>query len=480
MAVAVTALAGCSVGPDYHRPALPVDNAYAPGNAAPTMTTGAAGPAGARQSFLPGQDISAQWWELFHCAALNGLVTHAIAHSPNLASAHQALMAAQEDVAAQKGALWPNISGSFNPTRNKISQGMGVQGFNSYLYNLHTLQLNISYMPDVWGGIRRQIEASAAQRALARFQLEAAYLSLTSNLVVAAIQYAAIRGQIEATEGTIASARAILAINEQQARFGDMGERDVAPQRLLLAQAEQALPPLHQQLAVQHDLIAALSGDGSDVSLPDFRLTDFHLPTDLPVSLPLNLIDQRPDIRAAEETVRAASAQIGIAVAARLPDINLIATPGLAFNRFSQLATPGYGAWTLASMITQPLFDGFTLLHQERGARATYRKAAEDYRSTVVLAVQNVSDALHAIHNDAETLATSVKADDQARRALSFARTGQRYGDESTLLVLTAEQGEMQARLAVVQAQSARLSDTAGLFQALGGGWWNRKNQPLP
>ncbi|MCP1216654.1 efflux transporter outer membrane subunit [Acetobacter orientalis] len=468
-AVVLAALTGCTVGPDYHRPALSVDNAYTPDGTMPAPT------AGAMQSFRPGQDIPAQWWDLFHCPALNGLVTHAIAHSPNLASAHQALLAAQEGVAAQKGALWPNISGFFNPTRNKISQGMGVQGFNSYLYNLHTLQLNISYMPDVWGGIRRQIEASDAQRALARFQLEAAYLSLTSNLVAAAIQYAAIRGQIEATEGTIASARAILAINEQQARFGDLGERDVTPQRLLLAQAEQALPPLRQQLAVQHDLIAALAGDGPDVSVPDFRLADFHLPTDLPVSLPLQLIDQRPDIRAAEETVRAASAQIGVAVAARLPDLNLVATPGLAVNRFSQFATPGYGTWTLAAMITQPLFDGFTLLHQERGARATYQKAAEDYRSTIVLAVQNVSDALHAIHNDADTLVASVKAEDQARQALNFARTGQRYGDESTLLVLMAEQGETQARMTMVQAQSAQLSDTVGLFQALGGGWWNRR-----
>lgn len=208
---------------------------------------------------------------------------------------------------------------------------------------------------------------------------------------------------------------------------------------------------------------------------PDFRLADFHLPTELPVSLPLRLIDQRPDIRAAEEALHAASAQIGVAIANRLPELDLVATPGLAANRFSQFATPGYGTWTLAAMITQPLFDGFTLLHQERGARATYQKAAEDYRSTIVLAVQNVSDALHAIHNDADTLVASVKAEDQARQALNFARTGQRYGDESTLLVLMAEQGETQARMTMVQAQSAQLSDTVGLFQALGGGWWNRR-----
>ncbi len=473
---AVIALAGCAVGPDYHRPALPVDNRYTPAPLPPhTAETG--GVAGAAQSFRPGQDIPAQWWELFHCPALNTLVSHAIDHNPSLESAHQALLAAQEGVAAQKGALWPNVSGFFNPTRNKISQGMSVQGFNSYLYNLHTLQLNISYMPDVWGSIRRQIEASDAQRALARYQLDAAYLSLTSNLVNAAIQYAAIQGQIEATQGVIASARAILDINEQQKRFGDMGERDVTPQRVLLAQAEQSLPPLRQQLAAQHDLIDALTGDGSDVPTPDFHLADFHLPTDLPLSLPLRLIDQRPDIRAAEENLHAASAQIGVAIANRLPELDLVATPGLAANRLSQFATPGYGTWTLAAMITQPLFDGFTLLHRERAARNTYKMAIEDYRNTIVLAVQNVSDALHAIGNDADTLIAATKADEQASKNLDFARIGNRYGDESTLLLLMAQQAEMQTRLTLTQAQSSRLSDTVGLFQALGGGWWNRKTE---
>lgn len=473
---AVIALAGCAVGPDYHRPALPVDNRYTPAPLPPrTAETG--GVAGAAQSFRPGQDIPAQWWELFHCPALNTLVSHAIDHNPSLESAHQALLAAQEGVAAQKGALWPNVSGFFNPTRNKISQGMSVQGFNSYLYNLHTLQLNISYMPDVWGSIRRQIEASDAQRALARYQLDAAYLSLTSNLVNAAIQYAAIQGQIEATQGVIASARAILDINEQQKRFGDMGERGVTPQRVLLAQAEQSLPPLRQQLAAQHDLIDALTGDGSDVPTPDFHLADFHLPTDLPLSLPLRLIDQRPDIRAAEENLHAASAQIGVAIANRLPELDLVATPGLAANRLSQFATPGYGTWTLAAMITQPLFDGFTLLHRERAARNTYKMAIENYRNTIVLAVQNVSDALHAIGNDADTLIAATKADEQASKNLDFARIGNRYGDESTLLLLMAQQAEMQTRLTLTQAQSGRLSDTVGLFQALGGGWWNRKTE---
>ncbi|MFT9089991.1 MAG: TolC family protein [Gluconacetobacter sp.] len=208
---------------------------------------------------------------------------------------------------------------------------------------------------------------------------------------------------------------------------------------------------------------------------PDFRLADFHLPTELPVSLPLRLIDQRPDIRAAEEALHAASAQIGVAIANRLPELDLVATPGLAANRFSQFATPGYGTWTLAAMITQPLFDGFTLLHRERAARNTYKMAIEDYRNTIVLAVQNVSDALHAIGNDADTLVAAAKAEDEATKNLDFARIGNHYGDESTLLLLTAQQAEMQTRLTLAQAQSGRLSDTVGLFQALGGGWWNGK-----
>jgi NodT family efflux transporter outer membrane factor (OMF) lipoprotein len=470
----VAGLAGCAVGPDYKRPASPVGGGYMPGSP-PAQTAGPGGIAGDAQHFRPGQDIPAQWWELFHCPALNTLVTRALARSPSLESARQALQVAQEGVGAQKGALWPSIGASFNPTRNKISQGMGVQGFNSYLYNLHTAQLTISYMPDVWGSVRRGIETSEAQRDLARFQLDATDLTLTGTLVNAAIQYASIKAQIAATESIIATAREILSVNVRQKAFGDMGERDVTPQRVLLAQAEQSLPPLRQQLDLQHDLIAALAGDASDIPTPDFSLADFQLPTDLPVSLPLKLIDQRPDIRAAEATLRGANAQIGVAIANRLPNLELLATPGYAVNTISQFGTPGYGTWSIAAMLTQPLFDGFALLHQERAARDTYKKAVEDYRNTIVLAVQNVADSLHALQNDADGLVSAQDADNQATRNLNFARIGSRYGDESHLLVLNAFQAAMQTRLALVQGQAARLSDTVGLFAALGGGWWNRK-----
>ncbi|GBQ69789.1 outer membrane channel lipoprotein [Ameyamaea chiangmaiensis NBRC 103196] len=471
---AVLWLAGCAVGPNFHRPAAPTAARYDP-NGLPAHTAGPQGVAGGEQSFVVGGDIPAQWWTLFRNPALNALVERAIARNPSLASAQQALRAANQNVGVQEAALWPSISASFNPTRNKTSKALSpVPGNNAYLYNLHTAQLNISYSPDLWGGVRRQVEATRAQAEVQRYQMEAAYLTLTGTLVNAAIASATARDQLESTQSIIARTERILQITQRQVTLGDLPESALAAQRTLVAQARATLPPLQQQIDLQHDLIDALTGDTPDRPTPEFHLADFTLPGELPVSLPMDLVSQRPDIRASEAALHAASAQIGVAIANRLPALQLMATPGTAFNSFSQLAMPGYGNWMLAAMITQPLFEGFSLLHQERASRDLYQKAVEDYRDAVLGGVQEVADALHAVKNDADLLQTSQQADAAARHTLSIAEGQARLGDVPILMTLTAQEAAFQARLTLVQSQSARLSDTVGLFASLGGGWWNR------
>jgi NodT family efflux transporter outer membrane factor (OMF) lipoprotein len=242
-----------------------------------------------------------------------------------------------------------------------------------------------------------------------------------------------------------------------------------------VAQARLALPPLQKQLAQQRDALVALAGGlpSEDVAAR-FQLAELKLPVDLPVSLPSKLVEQRPDVRAAEETLHSASAQIGVAVAARLPQITLTANVGNSAAALSSMFTPGTNFWTLAGGVTAPIFEGGTLLHKQRAAEAGFDQAAAQYKSTVITAFQNVADALHAVQSDADALVAADASEQAAGRSLAIVRKQLELGQVAYLALLNAEQTYQQAKLALVQAQAARLADTAGLFQALGGGWWSR------
>lgn len=470
-------LGGCAVGPNFHPPSAPATRFAQDGR--PAHTDSVAGVDGQAQTFHPGADIPGEWWTLFHSPALDRLIRHALANSPNLEAARQALRVAQENRAAQAGTLYPSISASFNPARFKTSRTYSpVPNSNSWLYTVHTAQLNISYQADIWGGLRRGIEATSAQRDAERYQLEAAYLSLTGELVQAAVAYAALRAQVEAVEALVASQHQILDAATRQITLGQIADSDLAVQRAQLAQDEATLVPLRQQLSQQHDQIAALAGDMPDDPTPDFTLDGFTLPQDLPVSVPARLIDQRPDLKVAEAGWHAACAQIGVAIANRLPNLQLSAQPGVAAASIGQLFVPGYGQWAVAGMLSQPLFQGGQLMHQERAARAQYDQAAAQYRAAVVAAVQDVTDSLNAVSFDATALAADTTAEQAATRGLAIAQARLSYGDASRVDMLLATQTALQARVTLAQARAARLSDTAGLFQALGGGWWNRHDVP--
>ena len=458
-------LAGCAVGPDYVRPAAALPASY---TAEPLAANG--------QSLTAAQDIPAEWWQLFHSAELNALVTASLQRNPGIEAAQASLRGALENVYAQQGSFYPTVEASFAPSRQKVAGVLASPlASNAYYYNLHTAQVTVSYGPDLWGANRRQVESLKAQAASQRFQLEATRLTLSSNVVNAAIQEAALRGQIKATRAVIDIQTKLLSMLNKQLALGEVGQADVAAQEAALAAAEQALPPLEKQLAVQRNVLTALAGrfpgDGDGAR---FELADLQLPESLPLTLPSTLVERRPDVRAAEELLHAASADIGVATANRLPSVTLgVNAYGSSATSLSELFKAGSGFWTLAGNITQPVFDGGTLKHRQAAAQAAYDVAAAQYRATVINAFQNVADALQAMHYDAEAMRKAAAAEQAAARSLAIARRQLELGDLSPMALLTSEQTYLQAQLNLVQAEANRLADTVALFQALGGGWWH-------
>jgi NodT family efflux transporter outer membrane factor (OMF) lipoprotein len=469
-------LAGCAVGPNFKQPSAPSGAGYTPEPLA-AVTASAPSPLGQAQRFVQGKDISSRWWELFQSRPLNDLVERALKANPTIAAAQAALKVAQENMLAQGGTLLPSVgldvSGSKNETPTAALSPASASG--KPIYSLFTAGLNVSYSLDVFGLNRRAIESLAAQADNQRFELEAAYLSLSTNVVVAAVQEASFRDQIAAQEETVKADTELRDILQREFALGEIAQSDVLQQDAVLAQAQELLPPLRKQLALQRNaLIALLGGLPNDDVAAKFDLASLHLPGDLPVSIASKLVDQRPDILAASATLHAASAQVGVAIAERLPQLSLTSTLGTSPNAIASAFTPYNQFFTIVGKLSQPIFDGGMLKHRQRAAQAAFDQAAAQYRVTVIGAYQNVADVLRALQYDANTLQAAVTAEQAASRSLELARRELKLGSTSYLYVLNAEQAEQAARLALVQAQSARLSDTAALFQAMGGGWWNR------
>ena len=468
-------LAGCAVGPDFKKPAAPEVSGYTPAPLSTTSgTTNALG--GEPQRFVSGSDIPGEWWTLFHSKPLHDLIELSLSNNPTIKAAQSALTVARENALAQKGSYYPSLTGAFSAAHQKTSQDISPTPNSGALYfNLFTPNANVSYVPDVFGLNRRTVESLKAEEGQARFALAATHITLSANVAAAAIQEAALRAQIEATRQLVAINSNMLCSLQSQYAKGYIGRVDVVTQESQLAQVEATLPALLKQLAQQRDLLAALSGRfPSQDPAEQFELATLQLPQELPVSLPSQLVAQRPDVRQAEEALHAASAQVGIAIANRLPNIVLSADAGTMALEAGKMFASGTGFWTLAGSLTQPIFQGGALLHKERAAKAAYTQAAEQYRATVLTAFQNVADTLNALVQDANGLKVAAAARDAANISLDLAQKQFESGYSSYLVLLGAEQTYLQASMNLVQAQANRYADTAALFQALGGGWWNR------
>jgi NodT family efflux transporter outer membrane factor (OMF) lipoprotein len=469
-------LAGCAVGPDFKRPVAPAASDYTGHSLATTVaSTNIVG--GEAQNFVAGSDLAGDWWTLFHSRALNELIELSLTNNPDLKAAQAALLVARENVLAQRGGYLPSVTGSFSASRQQDPSAAlaPVPSSNTYLYNLFTPQVSVSYSPDVFGANRRSMESLKAQEQGVRFQMIATYTTLTANVVVTAIQAAAVQAQIDATRQLVDLNSNMVEILRYQFTKGYAGRLDVVAQESQLAQVVATLPPLMKQSAQLRDLLAVLAGRFPNQSpMEKFELSSLQLPVELPVSLPSQLVAQRPDVLQAEANLHAASAQVGIAIANRLPNITLTADAGSTALSFDKLFSSGTGFWGLGAAATVPLFQGGTLLHQERAAKAAYVQAAEQYRSTVLTAFQNVADTLTALEQDAEGLKAAANAEADAQETLDLSQRQWHDGYIGYLALLSEEQAYQQARINLVQAQANRFADTAALFQALGGGWWQR------
>jgi NodT family efflux transporter outer membrane factor (OMF) lipoprotein len=477
------ALDGCAVGPDYHQPPAPA----VPGFSQATLPPATMAADGVAQTFVSGADISGQWWTLFHSPELNSLIDTALANNPTLAAAQQTLIEAEENVRAEQGSFFPTLSGSFQDERTRISSAQSASSGNAGAANaanasippftLYNATLSVSYSPDVFGGVRRQVESLQGEADYQRYELEASYLTLTANVVTAAVTEASYKAQIDATKQIIAADQKQLDILNRQVALGGVPKANVLSEQATLSQTQATLPPLESLLAQTRNQLADYVGAfPANFHEDDFTLAQLHLPADLPVSLPSALVDQRPDIQAAGAQLHTASANVGVATANMLPQISLTADVGHEALNTASLFTPQTLLWSLVAGVTQPIFEGGTLNAKRLSAVAALRASGSQYQATVLSAFQNVANALEILQFDAQTLQAAELAEAASAKSLAVTQNQYQLGGQPFTAVLTAQTTYQNAVITRVKAQAARLSDTAALFQALGGGWWHRQD----
>jgi NodT family efflux transporter outer membrane factor (OMF) lipoprotein len=476
--IAAAALTGCTVGPDFHAPPPPATESYT-ASPLPDQTASAPTKGGESQRFAFARDLSSQWWTLYHSPELDGLIRQGLADSPSLAAAQAALREARENLNAAGGALlYPGIDANLQATRQRISgQAFGGSGSEFTLYNA---SVRVSYTLDLFGSTRRQLEALGAQVDYQQFQYEGAYLSLTANIVTTSILEAALRAQIATTREILEANQKLLDLVKRQFELGAVSKASVLFQQSQLAATKTALPPLEKQLAFTRHALSVLAGQlPSKGQLPEFNLDSLQLPEELPVSLPSALVRQRPDIRAGEALLHRASAEVGVATANLYPQITLSGGYGFEAGTLDNLFNGQSAVWNLGAGLLQPLFHGGELTARRRAAVAAFDQAAAQYKQTVLQAFQNVADVLRALDTDAQALKAQLEADAAAKATLDLTRRKFELGAVNYIVLLIAQRDYDQAHLSLVSARAQRYADTAALFQALGGGWWNRSPLPL-
>ena len=490
-------LVACKVGPDFHSPPPPKTSSYTKfPMPRKTVSVPGAGNAGKVQYLNFGQDIPEKWWTLFHSPAINALIRTGLVNSPTLASALATLHEAEQILKATIGnLLFPSLDlqalaertrtpnfgfgqGSLSGTNENSSIAGSTQfpGVTPTVFSIYNTAINASYTLDLFGGLRRQVEATRAQVDFARYELIAAYLSLTSNIVTTAVTVATLQAEVHATHELIRESADQLKIVREQLFLGGASEEDVLTQTTQLAQTEALLPPLRVQLAQARHALAVLVGElPSQSHLPKLNLAALNLPRQIPISLPSKLVRQRPDVQQAEALLHEASANIGVATANLLPQITLSGSYGYLSTTLNTLFTPAHTVWSLVAELMQPIFHGGALIAQRRADIAAFKAAYAQYRQTVLQAFQNVADALRALQIDAVEFKAQRKAEISARATYVVTQKRFKLGGQNYLNVLVAEEAYQTAKINRIKAQGQRYNDTAELFQALGGGWWHLK-----
>ena len=469
-------LTSCMVGPNFHTPIAPQVTSFTEGPApTSTITVTKSATAGTAQQFIAGRDISGDWWQVFHSPAINELIATAITNSPNLVAAKATLVQAQENLTAQVGGtLLPTVNLPLNAMRQQVRMGSVGTAATPSLFNLYNASVNVSYALDIFGALRRQIEATRAQVTYEQYELAAAYVTLTSNIVTTAIAAASYRAQIEATSDIVKSLQRELTIMQQQRQLGGVSGNDVLTQTSQLAATQAQLPALQQGLVQARHALATLVGAmPATFVMPEIRLQDLHLPSTLPLSIPSRLVKQRPDVQAAEALMAVANAQVGVATANLFPQITLTGAYGFEALQPANLFKSVNAIWSGSAGLLQPIFAGGSLQAKRRAAQAGYAVAYAQYQQTVLQAFQNVADTIRALEHDAQIFKFEKDNELAASKSLRIDRRLYKLGGVNYTTLLLAEKQYQQAVISRVQAQAARYVDTAALFQALGGGWWN-------
>jgi NodT family efflux transporter outer membrane factor (OMF) lipoprotein len=468
-------LTGCTVGPDFTPPAAPTTKDYVPGGLPALATPSSQGP---QQHFVPGAAVSGAWWDLFHSPKLSQVLTQALADSPTLAAAEATLRQAREQQRQAQGALFPQADLSANAARQRTS--LLPEGINTLgpIDNLFSIGPSVSYALDIFGLNRRRVEQQEALATYQEYQLDGAYLTLTGNAVRQAIAIASARAQIAALDRLIADDQRNLDLVRREFAVRNKTVSDVEAARSQLASDRALLPPLRQQLSLARDALALLVGKSpGDWAAPDLDMAEFALPQSLPVSVPSELVRQRPDVLAAQAQLHAASAVVGVATAQLYPNLTLTGALTQEALQTSTLFTSSATAWSIAAGITAPLFHGGALTAQKRGAEDAYGAAFANYRQTVLQSFVQVADVLQALDHDTQLVAAQQAAVASSQAALGAARDSYSYGEVEVLQVLDAQRQLEQARLGAIRAAAQRYVDSADLFGAMGGGWqtWRAK-----
>lgn len=455
----------CAMGPQHPT----TDISLAP-PVAPTTVAPASGPA---QEIVPGAAVRADWWRGFGSDALNGLVDQALKANTDIATAEANLLQAQELSKAATGARLPTVDASFQTERQRTSNTLAnnLNDPNLYLYTLHTASLSVSYPLDLFGGLKSQARSARASAEVSAHRRDAARTMVIANLVTAVITQAQYAAQLQAARDSVANNRDILGLFEKRQQLGDIGAAEVAAQQTALATAEGAIPALTRAVEHQKTLIAQLIGVSPGNPLPALPTLDqLQLPSELPVGLPSQIVANRPDVRAAEAQMRGAGADVGVAIAARLPLIQLTATGGGAAQKIGDLFAGTNPFYALIGAITQPLFHGGQLLHKQHAAEAALEASKAQYRGAVLQAFADVQDALTGVRTDGAALDAATRASTAAERNLDFTQRQLTLGGVGTLTLLNASNSAATAASQLVQARAARLVDTVALYQAVGGG----------
>lgn len=448
----------CAVGPDFQKPDVPQVSSFTrePG----TLEVGEL------------SSIDADWWKAYGSPQLDVLVQLALKNNPNIDVAIANLKVAQQNVIAQQGFFFPQVGAGLTASRQNVGSTLApaINGTTS-VYGLQTAQLSVGFTPDIFGGNRRQVESLKAIANAQELQLEALRITIATTVIATAVQEAVFREQLQMAKESVEAAKLQMVHAKRMADLGYISGIDLANQESAYAQAASQVPALKKLREQTLDMLAALCGQVPSQPLLLPNLDSIHIPAKLPNALPSTLVGRRPDVKIAEEMVRASNAQIGVAISNMIPQFSITGVLGGSATAFSEMFNGANNIWGIAGGVGQPIFAGGSLFARKNAAEAAYDASLAQYRATVIAAFQNVADTLYAIDNDGKLY--QLARDSELANQKVYDKTLQQFdqGYTSEPGLLAAKQQYLQSKMNAIQAYSVYLGDSAALYQSLGGGW---------